>query len=52
MMMYLMQSAVSMLLKASPGALVYSCDMLLSNPLIAEWGTITHNRAALLYDAL
>ncbi len=51
-MMYLMQSAVTMLLNASPGALVYSCNMLLDYSLITEWGTITYNREALVYDAL
>ncbi len=40
------------MLKASLGALAFSCDMLLNVPLIIEWQTITRNREALVNDAL
>ncbi len=50
--MHLMRSTISTVLKASPGALAFSRDMLLNVPLIADWQTITHNREALVNDAL
>ena len=50
--MYLMRSTISTVLKASPGALAFSRDMLLNVPLIADWQTITRNREALVNDAL
>ncbi len=49
---YLMRSTISMVLKASPGALVFSHDMLLNVPLIADWQTITHNRETLINNML
>ncbi len=42
----------SMVLKVSLGALAFSCNMLLNVPLIAGRQTITHNREALVNDAL
>ena len=50
--MYSMRSTISTVLKASPGALAFSRDMLLNVPLIADWQTITRNREALVNDAL
>ncbi len=50
--MYLMRSTISTVLKASPGALAFSQDMLLNVPLIADWQTITRNRETLVNDAL
>ncbi len=50
--MYLMRSTISTVLKGSPQALAFSCDMLLNILLIAEWQTITPNREALVNDAL
>ncbi len=47
-----MQLTISMVLKASLCALAFSPHMLLNNPLIAEWQTITCNREALVNDAL
>ncbi len=49
--MYSMRSTISTVLKASPGALAFSCDMLLNVPVIADWQTITRNREALVNDA-
>ncbi len=50
--MYLMRSTISTVLKASPGALAFSRDMLLNVPLIADWQAITHNREALVNNML
>ncbi len=50
--MHLMRSTLSKILKANLGALVFSYDMLLNFPVIAEWQTITCNREALVNDAL
>ncbi len=47
-LMNLMQSTISTILKASPGALMFSHDMLLNVPLIAELQTIACNREALV----
>ncbi len=47
-----MRSTISTVLKASLGALAFPCHMLLNIPLIANWQTITHNREALVNDAL
>ncbi len=41
-----------LLLKASPGALTFSQDMLLNGLFIAEWQTISCNREALVNNAL
>ncbi len=38
--MYSMRSHISKILKESPGALAFSCDMLLNIPLIVMWKTI------------
>ncbi len=45
-----MRSTISTVLKASPGALVFSFDELLNTPLTVEWQTITHNREELVND--
>ncbi len=50
--MYLMRSTVSTLLKASLGALSFSCGMILNTPLIAQRETITFNREALRNDVM
>ncbi len=50
--MHLMRATISMKLKESPGALAFSCDMLLNVPLIADWQIITLNREALVNKAL
>ncbi len=50
--MHSMCSTLSTSLKASPGALAFSQDMLLNVPLIAEWQTISPNREALVNKAL
>ncbi len=50
--MHSMRSTISTVLKASPGALAFSCDMLLDVPLIVEWQTITRNREAIVNNAL
>ncbi len=47
-----MRSTISTVLKASPGALAFSHDMLLNIPLIAGWQTITCNRETLINDEL
>ncbi len=39
-----MFSTLSMVMKSNPGTLVFSCNMLLNVPLIAEWQAITCNR--------
>ncbi len=49
---YLMRSTMSTILKANPGALLFSYEMVLNIPLIAEWQNITHNREALVNNAL
>ncbi len=49
---YLMRSTISTVLRASQGALLFSCDMLPNIPLITDWQTITCNREALVNDAL
>ncbi len=48
--MYLIQSTISMVLKASQGALAFSHDMLLNIPLILKWKTVTCIREALMND--
>ncbi len=50
--MHSMRSTISTVLKASPGALAFSHDMLLNIPLIAGWQTITCNRETLINDEL
>ncbi len=50
--MYLMQSIISRVPKESPGALVFSFDMLLNIPLIAEWQIISCIRESLVNDTL
>ncbi len=50
--MHSMRSTISIVLKASPGALAFSRDMLLNVPLIEDWQAITCNREALVNDAL
>ncbi len=50
--MHLMRSTISTVLKVSPGAIVFSHDMLLNVPLIANWQTIIHNIEAFVNDAL
>ncbi len=50
--MHSMRSTISTVLKASPGAIAFSQDMLLNIPLIAEWQTITRNKEALVNDVL
>ncbi len=47
-----MRSTISTVLKASPGALAFSQNMLLNVPLIADWQAITRNREALVNDML
>ncbi len=50
--MYSMRSTISVVLKASSGALAFSHDMLLNVPLVTEWQTITCNVEELVNDAL
>ncbi len=50
--MHSLRSTISTVLKASPGALTFSLDMLLNVPLIADWQTITRNREALVNNTL
>ncbi len=47
-----MHSTISTILKASPGAIAFSQDMLLNVPIIAEWQTISDNREDLVNNAL
>ncbi len=50
--MHSMRSTISTVLKAIPGALAFSCDILCYAPLIAGWQAITCNREALVNNAL
>ncbi len=50
--MHLTRSTISTVLKASPGDLTFTQDMLLNIPLIADWQIITLNREALVNKAL
>ncbi len=50
--MYLMRSTISMVLKASLGAIAFSLDLLLHVPVVLEWQSITGNREAFLNNAL
>ena len=42
--MHSLQATVSATLKATPGGLAFSCNMLLGVPLIADWQAIQKNR--------
>ncbi len=50
--LYLVQSTISTVLKASYGAPAFSCDTLLNIVLIVEWQTVTPNREALVDNTL
>ncbi len=50
--MHSMRAMISIVLKASPGSLAFSCNTLLNVPLIAEWTSITCNQEALMNDAV
>ena len=43
-----MRSSINTALKASPGALVYSRDMFLNIPMIADWDLITQQQEQLM----
>ena len=47
-----MRSSINTALKASPGALVYSRDMFLNIPMIADWHLITQQREQLINENL
>ena len=50
--MHSLQSTVSTTLKATPGGLAFSRDMLLNIPLIADWKAIQNHREQLVNKAL
>ena len=47
-----MRSSINTALKASPGALVYSRDMFLNIPMIADWHLIAQRREQLINENL
>ncbi len=47
-----MQSTISTVLKASLGALAFSCNMLLDIPLIVDWQTNPYNREGQVNNVL
>ena len=50
--MHSLRATVSTTLKATPGGLAFSCDMLLNVPLIADWKAVQKHREQLVNKAL